>query len=112
MLGFFWENIPKSFSTLKILWENIPILVSILGILWENVPMIFTMLGLGRKQHFFPKNPQLLHLGSQQLPKNIPNVEFLVSIFSQSLGIFPFISQLGISKSFLCSVYRKINQRT
>ena len=93
-------NIPKLlFSTLGITWENNPILFFILGIIWENVPMIFTMLRLGRKQPPPPK-PQL-HLRSQQLLKNIPNVEFHVSVFSQLLGIFPFNAQLGILKRFL-----------
>ena len=101
-LGNNMENIPTLFSMLGMLWENIPILFSMLGILWENVPMIFTMLGLGRKQRYFPKKLQLLHIGSLQLPKNIPNVEFRVPVFPKSLGIFPFISQLGILKSFLC----------
>ena len=120
-LGITWEYIPLLFTTLGITWENIHMLFTTLGITWGYIPLLFTTLGIACggfhnisqcwdskiSQTFFPCKTHLWDLGGKQFPKIIPNMEFYVPVFSQQWEKFPFNSQMGISKSFLCKTPKK-----
>ena len=117
MLGIIRGNVPMLFLTFGITPELFHVILNVgnntgncshvilnIGNYMGKCSHIILSVEIRKKATFFPiKKKQLLHLGSQQLLKNIPKVELHVSVFSQLLSIFPFNSQLGILKSFLCS---------
>ena len=117
MLGIIRGNVPMLFLTFGITPELFHVILNVgnntgncshvilnIGNYMGKCSHIILSVEIRKKATFFPiKKKTIITSWESTASQKYPKSGIDVSVFSQLLSIFPFNSQLGILKSFLCS---------